>query len=193
MNIEVTIKVDALAAALDKLADAIKLTASVEKQAVIKARVDNGEITLPKDSQLVITKVERSIEYIPGDAMNPQPAAETEKPKRKRTAKAAESTQESAGEQEAAQPETVTTEPEKPAEEPQSAPELGGPQYADLQPVPTKEQIGAAGAKMLDENPNIMPQLLTLLSEYNVQAIMQLKDDQLPGFAAKLRALGAEV
>lgn len=84
-------------------------------------------------------------------------------------------------------------EPEKPAEAPQDAPELGAPQYGDPAASPTIDQIAAAGAKLLDEDANKMSALLDLLGKYSVQAITQLKPEQLAGFAADLRALGAEV
>ena len=118
-------------------------------------------------------------------AVTPEP----EKPKRTRKAKQpepeapAESTQESAGEPEAPQAATTPAEPEKPTESPQE------PADATL----TREAIANAGAALLDRDPNVMTDLLNLLSDYGVQSIMHLGDGQLSGFADRLRALGAEV
>ena len=118
-------------------------------------------------------------------AVTPEP----EKPKRTRKAKQpepeapAESTQESAGEPEAPQAATTPAEPEKPTESPQEP--------ADV--TLTREAIANAGAALLDRDPNVMTDLLNLLSDYGVQSIMHLGDGQLSGFADRLRALGAEV
>ena len=122
-------------------------------------------------------------------AVTPEP----EKPKRTRKAKqpepeapaesTQESTQESTGEPEAPQAATTPTEPEKPTESPQEP--------ADV--TLTREAIANAGAALLDRDPNVMTDLLNLLSDYGVQSIMHLGDGQLSGFADRLRALGAEV
>ena len=207
MNIEIKItaaSVEELQAALAELG---KKPATHVTVIPDDPRIKGGELTIPAGTDLTIAKVSRNDVQLtaapdPQPMQMPEPAPE--KPKRKRVSKQAaemlaESAQEAAGEPEAPQAATTPAELETAAEPQQSAPdapELGGPQFAEPQPaepVPTKEQIGAAGAKMLDENPNAMPQLLSLLGEYGVQAVMQLKDDQLAGFAAKLRALGAEV
>ena len=64
---------------------------------------------------------------------------------------------------------------------------------AEAADTPTLDQIANAGAALLDKDPNSMPALLQLLSDFNVQAITFLKEDQLAAFAERLRALGAEV
>lgn len=180
MNIEITIKADDLAAAISSLAEAIKLRAKV-------ATVDGAELTIPAGTPLTVTEV--------------VPAQEPEKPKRKRVSKQAaemlaESTQEAAVAQEAPQAAATPAEPEKPAEA-QWEIVAEGPAAeafaAEHAPVPTKDQIAAAGAKLLDASPDKMQPLLDLLRDNGVQAITQLKDDQLAGFADQLRALGAEV
>lgn len=48
------------AEAITKLAEAIELNASSGKEAVIKVKVDGGELTLPQDASLIVTKVERA-------------------------------------------------------------------------------------------------------------------------------------
>lgn len=48
------------AEAITKLAEAIELNASAGKEAVIKVKVDGGELTLPQDASLIVTKVERA-------------------------------------------------------------------------------------------------------------------------------------
>ena len=152
-------------------------------------RIKGGELTIPAGTDLTVAAVTRdSVEFKAGPDPTPMPEPEPEKPKAKRTrktaAKAAETPQEPPVEPEAPQAEQVTAAPEKPAEEPVEA---------TVAPAPTKEQIATAGARLLDANPNAMQPLIALLKEYDVQAITYLKDDQLAGFAEKLRALGAEV
>lgn len=180
MSIEIIIKADELAAAISSLADAIKLHAKV-------ATVDGGSLTIPAGTPLTVTEV--------------VPAQEPEKPKRKRVSKQAaemlaESTQEAAVAPEAPQAAVTPAEPEKPAEaqwETVAEQPAAAVFAAENAPVPTKDQIAAAGAKLLDAAPDKMQPLLDLLRDHGVQAITQLKDDQLAGFAEKLRALGAEV
>lgn len=58
------------------------------------------------------------------------------------------------------------------------------------QPV-TREQVAMAGAALLDEGK--MPELIALLKEFNVQAITQLSDAQIPQIADRLRAMGAKL
>ena len=48
------------AEAITKLAEAIELNASAGKEAVIKVKVDGGELTIPQDASLIVTKVERA-------------------------------------------------------------------------------------------------------------------------------------
>lgn len=170
MNIEIKITADSveeMQAAFAKLARPATTVTVITDQAIAQG----GELTLPAGTDLKVT------------------AAEPEKPKRTRkaAAKAPETTQEAAGEPEAPRAATTPTEPEKPAETPQSAPEPLG------EPTPTIDQIAAAGARLLDDDADKMTALLDLLGKYGVQAITQLKPEQLAGFAAGLRALGAEV
>ena len=185
MSIEIIIKADALAAAIEKLADAITVRASI-------AKVNGGELQIPAGTPLTVTGVVKA---------TAEPAAEPEKPKRKRVSKQAaemlaESTQEPAGEPEAPQAVTTPAEPEKPAEAPWETvadSPAAAVFAAENKPAPTMEQIATAGARLLDTNPNAMDQLIALLGEYGAQAITQLKADQLGGFADRMRALGAEV
>ena len=171
MNIEILINAPALAGAISELAAAIKLHAETHTV------TENGEILIPKGTQLTVADVE------PVDIVE-----EPEKPKaRKRTTKkAAEAPQIAPTEP------VADTAPATPAA-PQAAAESTVEAPAETKPVPTMAEIAAAGAQLLDKDPNIMPALLALLSDYGVQAITQLKDDQLAGFAGKLRELGAEV
>ena len=60
-------------------------------------------------------------------------------------------------------------------------------------PTPTLDEIATAGARLLDADASKMMPLLDLLREFGVQAITQLKDDQLAAFAERLRGLGAEI
>ena len=56
-------------------------------------------------------------------------------------------------------------------------------------PIYTHDQIMAAGAALISAGK--MPELIGLLSNYGVQAVQQLKPDQLGAFATDLRKLGA--
>lgn len=60
-------------------------------------------------------------------------------------------------------------------------------------PQITLDQIGKAGADLLNKNPGAMPQLMGLLQKYGVQSAQQLKPDQIGAFATELRALGAVI
>ena len=198
MSIEITIKCDALAASISELAASIKLYAAVAHE---QARVSDAELSIPAGTPMTVTGVK--------PAETEQPAAEPEKPKRKRVSKQAaemlaESAQEPAGEPAAPEAPAAPAKPQKPAESTVEAPATQWETVADgpaaeafaantAEPAPTMAQISEAGAKLLDENPNAMQPLLGLLSDFGVQAITQLKPDQLGGFAARLRELGAEV
>lgn len=183
MNIEIKItaeSVEELQAALAELgrkpSPTINVTASA--QAIAKG----AELTIPGGTEIKAVAVTRDDIKI----------AEPEKPKRARKAAAkqpepeapAESAQEAAGEPEAPQAAAAPAEPEKPAEKPVEA---------AAAPAPTMDQIANAGARLLDADAGKMMPLLDLLREFGVQAITQLKDDQLAAFAERLRALGAEV
>lgn len=170
MNIEIKITADSveeMQAAIAKLARPATTVTVVADRAIAQG----GELAIPAGADLKVA------------------AAELEKPKRirKAAAKVPETAQEAAGEPEAQQAVTAPTKPEKAAETPQSAPEPLG------ESAPTIDQIAAAGARLLDDDADKMTALLDLLGKYGVQAITQLKPEQLAGFAADLRALGAEV
>ena len=202
MNIEVKIVADSveeLQAALEKLG---KKSATHITVIPDDPRIENGELTIPAGTDLTIAKVSLNDVQLtaapdPQPMQMPEPAAAPEKPKRTRkAAKAPESPQEPAGEPEAPQAVTTPAEPEKPAEAPWETvadSPAAAVFAAENKPAPTMEQIATAGARLLDNNPNAMDQLIALLGEYGVQAITQLKADQLAGFADRLRALGAEV
>lgn len=193
MNIEIKItaeSVEELQAALEKLAGERPATHIT----VIPSdpRVEGGELTIPAGTDLKVAEVTRDSVTLTSDPTQepmqmPEPAPE--KPKRKRVSKQAaemlaESAQEAAVAPEAPQAATTPAEPEKPAEKPVEA---------AAAPAPTMDQIANAGARLLDADAGKMMPLLDLLREFGVQAITQLKDDQLAAFAERLRGLGAEV
>lgn len=149
-----------------------------------ETKIEGGELTIPAGTKVTVADVE-PVDIV--EAPEPEPAAKPtpEKPKtRKKAAKQQEP---------AEKPQIAPSEPVAPAAP--AAPAT--PQAAAVEPaeasVPTLDQIAAAGARLLDADPNAMQPLLDLLRDFNVQAITQLKDDQLAGFAEKLRGLGAEV
>lgn len=73
-----------------------------------------------------------------------------------------------------------------PGNAPATAPVAAAPTY-------TVEQIGKAGADLVSQDAAKMPGLLALLQKYGVQAITQLKPEQLGAFATELRELGAKL
>lgn len=73
-----------------------------------------------------------------------------------------------------------------PAAAPIAAPVAPAPTY-------TVEQIGKAGADLATHAPGKMPELLALLQKYGVRAITELKPEQLGAFATELRGLGAKL
>lgn len=197
MSIEITIKCDALAASISELAASIKLYAAAAHE---QAKADGAELSIPAGTPMTVAEVK--------PAEPEQPAPEPEKPKRKRVSKQAaemlaESAQEPAGEPAAPEAPAAPAEPEQPAESPvEAAAETwetvaDHPAAADIAAeasnAPTMAQISEAGAKLLDDNPAAMQPLLGLLRDFGVQAITQLKQEQLADFAARLRKLGAEV
>ena len=58
-------------------------------------------------------------------------------------------------------------------------------------PTFTREQIMTAGAALIDAGK--MNELMGLLNTFGVQAVTQLKQDQLGTFATELRKLGAQI
>ena len=69
------------------------------------------------------------------------------------------------------------------------------PPVAPTAPAPsfTLEQVGKAGADLIAANPAKMPELLGLLGQFGVQAITELKSEQVGPFATALRGLGAKL
>lgn len=185
MNIEVKIMAESVEEARAAFA---KLAGPTFRVTDAPAIARGGELAIPAGTDMKVAEITRDSVTLTSDLTQepmqmPEPAPE--KPKRTRkAAKAPESAQEPAVEPEAPQAATTPTEPEKPAEKPVEAP------AAD---VPTLDQIANAGARLLDADAGKMMPLLDLLREFGVQAITQLKDDQLETFAERLRGLGAEI
>ena len=88
-----------------------------------------------------------------------------------------------------------------PATAPVAPPPMTAPATAPYTPTApvasapsfTVEQISKAGADLIGSNPAKMPELLGLLQQFGVQAITELKPDQLGPFATALRGLGAKI
>lgn len=57
----------------------------------------------------------------------------------------------------------------------------------------TKEQIARAGSELISQQPGRMQELMGLLASYGVQAITDLKPEQLGPFATTLRGMGAKI
>lgn len=60
-------------------------------------------------------------------------------------------------------------------------------------PALTLDAISAAGAQLIQDNPDNMQKILGLLPKYNVPAINLIKPEQFEAVAADLRALGAKI
>ena len=82
-----------------------------------------------------------------------------------------------------------TAQPASSPAEPAPAPPAAVPVAAA--PTFTREQIMTAGAALLDAGK--MNELMGLLNTFGVQAVTQLKQDQLGAFATELRKLGAQI
>ena len=82
--------------------------------------------------------------------------------------------------------ETTTTKTPDPVKEPSvtAVPLADAPKF-------TVEQIMAAGATLMDAGKT--NELITLLLSFGVQAVMDLKPEQLGAFATKMRELGAKI
>lgn len=187
MNIEIKITAESVEEARAAFA---KLAGPSFRITDAPAIAQGGELAIPAGTDMKVAEVTRdSVTLVSDPTQEPMKAPEPEKPKRKRTSKlaaelAAETPQIAPSEPVAVEEATTPAEPEKPAESAVEAP---------AEPVPTLDAIAAAGARLLDADASKMQPLLDLLRDFGVQAITQLKDDQLAAFAERLRGLGAEV
>lgn len=192
MNIEIKITADSVEEARAAFA---KLAGPTFRVTDAPAIAQGGELAIPAGTDMKVAGITRNSVTLTSDPTQepmqmPEPAPE--KPKRTRkAAKAPESAQDAPSEPEAPQAATTPAEPEKPAEEPVEAAET---KWETVKaPAPTLDEIANAGARLLDADASKMMPLLDLLREFGVQAITQLKDDQLAAFAERLRGLGAEI
>lgn len=74
-----------------------------------------------------------------------------------------------------------------------TAPAPATPAPVPVAPAPTysRDQIMTAGAALIDAGK--INELMGLLNSFGVQAVTQLKQDQLGAFATELRKLGAQI
>jgi hypothetical protein len=91
---------------------------------------------------------------------------------------------------------TAPTVPVQGATTPQYAPTAGNPLPAPgipLAPAPTftREQIMSAGATLVDAGR--VQELMNLLNSFGVQAVTDLKPEQMGAFATALREMGAKI
>ena len=82
-------------------------------------------------------------------------------------------------------PPTAQAPAPSPAAAPTTAP-VAGPTY-------TVQDLAVAGANLVRENPAIHPQLMGLLGQFGVQAVTDLKPEQLGPFANAMRQMGAKL
>lgn len=94
-----------------------------------------------------------------------------------------------------ATPAPAVTPAPAPAPAPVQAPVTPAPAPAPVPvaPAPTysRDQIMTAGAALIDASK--INELMGLLNSFGVQAVTQLKQDQLGAFATELRKLGAQI
>ena len=94
-----------------------------------------------------------------------------------------------------ATPAPAVTPAPAPAPAPVQAPVTPAPAPAPVPvaPAPTysRDQIMTAGAALIDAG--TINELMGLLNSFGVQAVTQLKQDQLGAFATELRKLGAQI
>lgn len=79
---------------------------------------------------------------------------------------------------------TAAAAPPQPPAAPPVVPVAAAPTY-------TRDQIMTAGAALIDAGK--INELMGLLNTFGVQAVTQLKQDQLGAFATELRKLGAQI
>jgi len=84
---------------------------------------------------------------------------------------------------------TATTAPQSPVAPQNSAVPTAPPPA----PAYTYEAVAKAGADLAASRPDLMPTLTALLQKFGVQAVTELKQEQLGPFAAELRQLGAKI
>lgn len=60
-------------------------------------------------------------------------------------------------------------------------------------PTYTMAQIAKAGADLISQNPGLLPQVNSLLSQYGVQAVTDIKPEYYGAFATALRGMGAKI
>lgn len=94
-----------------------------------------------------------------------------------------------------AKPEPAVTPDPVPAPAPVQAPVTPAPVPAPVPVAPApaynRDQIMTAGAALIDAGK--INELMGLLNSFGVQAVTQLKQDQLGAFATELRKLGAQI
>ena len=78
-----------------------------------------------------------------------------------------------------------------PPENAQPAPVTPSPVPTASPPTFSREQIMTAGAALIDAGK--INELMTLLNSFGVQAVTQIKQEQLGAFATELRKLGAQI
>ena len=60
-------------------------------------------------------------------------------------------------------------------------------------PAYSMAQIAKAGADLISQNPGLLPQVNSLLSQYGVQAVTEVKPEDYGAFATALRGMGAKI
>lgn len=60
-------------------------------------------------------------------------------------------------------------------------------------PTYTMAQIANAGAELIQQNPDLLPQVNALLTQYGAQAVTDVKPEHYGAFATALRGMGAKI
>ena len=190
LEVKITVELPGIPEALTKLAEAMLANANAKTAEGLANLIGGG---VPA---VYPTTDGNAPDPIPFPEMSGEPAPA--EPKRKRVSKKATAVErpedappmaevpQTAAEPEQAEAPAVTeaaTQAEA-APAPEATPEVNTPKY-DI------DMLSRAGTALLDKGG--MNNLLALLAEFGVQSMMELKPEQYPAFAAKMKEIGADL
>lgn len=179
IELKVTVDAPELSAAINHLADAIE---SKPIEATVPAKNSRKKATA-KTAQDVSAVSANAPSEADASAINPAPVADAVAPQPVAVAQPVATPAPSPIPQPAAQPMPAPV-PEEPVQQPA--------QPATQKPITVTDIINAA-MPLMNSNPTFAMSLQQTLAKYSVQAVNQLKPEQLPSLAADLRALGAKI
>lgn len=195
LEVKITVELPGIPEALTKLAEAVLANANAKTAEGLANLIGGGVPAVFPTCEG--SNAPEPLPF-PGMSAEPAPAAEAAEPKRKRASKKAPAVErpedappmaevpQTAAEPVQAEAPAVTeaaTQAEA-APVPEATPEVNTPKY-DI------DMLSRAGTALLDKGG--MNNLLALLAEFGVQSMMELKPEQYPTFAAKMKEIGADL